>query len=219
MYGLAEAALGDVANTLGATDKLFLATKVWTKGRDSGIVQMENSLRLLGRKSLDLMQVHNLLDWEIHVPVLRQWKEEGKIRYWGLTHYQSTAFAELERVAAIVKPDFLQFNFSIGDRVAEKRMLPFAADNGIAVLANRPLGKGELFNRVRGTEIPDWAREAGLNTWSRLFLQYVISHPDVTCSIPATRNPEHMAENLLAAEELIPGRGLRARLARFFDQL
>ncbi len=219
MYGLAEDALGDTAAGLGAAEKLFLATKVWTKGRESGIAQMENSVRLLGRSNLDLMQVHNLLDWQTHVPVLREWKAAGRIRYWGLTHYQGSAFPELEKVAEQEKPDFLQFNFSIADREAEKRMLPFAADHGIAVLINRPLGKGELFHRVHGVEIPAWAVEAGLTTWSRLFLQYVLSHPDVTCAIPATRNPEHMAENLLAATEFLPERGLRARLARFFSQL
>jgi diketogulonate reductase-like aldo/keto reductase len=219
MYGLAEAALGETASSLKATEKLFLATKVWTKGRENGILQMENSFRLLGRKKLDLMQVHNLLDWQTHIPVLREWKAEGRIRFWGLTHYQASAFAELEKVAIQEKPDFLQFNFSIAEREAEKRLLPFAADHGIAVLINRPLGQGELFHRVKGAEIPLWAQEVGLTNWSRLFLQYVISHPAVTCAIPATRNPDHMAENLRAAEEILPGRGLRARLARYFHQL
>lgn len=219
MYGRAEAALGDTAARLDAVDKLFLATKVWTRGRENGIAQMENSFRLLGRRTLDLMQVHNLLDWQAHIPVLKEWKAEGRIRFWGLTHYQASSFPELERVAAQERPDFLQFNFSIAEREAEKRILPFAADHGIAVLINRPLGQGELFHRVRGARIPDWAKEAGLDSWSRLFLQYVLSHPAVTCAIPATRNPGHMAENLEAAAEFIPGRGLRARLARFFNQL
>jgi diketogulonate reductase-like aldo/keto reductase len=219
MYGLAESALGETMMKIGANEKFFLATKIWTKGRDNGQAQLENSLKFLNRKKLELIQVHNLLDWQTHVPMLREWKAAGIIKYWGLTHYQVSAFAELEKVAAQEKPDFLQFNFSIAEREAEKRLLPFAADHGIAVLINRPLGQGELFHRVRGASIPSWALEAGLDNWSRLFLQYVLTHPSVTCAIPATRNPDHMAENLRSAEEMLPGRGLRARLVQFFNQL
>lgn len=202
MYGQAEAALGQLLPAPGAAPgaiPVFVATKVWTQGRSQGIAQMENSLRLLRRPTLDLMQVHNLVDWKSHVPTLREWKAEGRIRYWGLTHYHAGAHAELEKVAAETRPDFIQINYSLEEPEAERRILPFAADHKIAVLINRPFGEGALFRKVRGRKVPESARAAGLETWSAIFLDFVLAHPAVTCVIPATGDPAHLAENLAAA--------------------
>jgi len=198
MYGQAEAALGQLLPDPGATPA-FVATKVWTQGRSQGIAQMENSFRLLKRASLDLMQVHNLVDWRSHVPTLREWKAAGRIRYWGLTHYHAGAHAELERVASETRPDFIQVNYSLEEPEAEERLLPFAADLGIAVLINRPFGEGALFRKVRGRKIPESARAASLESWSAIFLDFVLAHPAVTCVIPATGDPIHLAENMAAA--------------------
>lgn len=198
MYGRAEAALGELLPPLDAVPA-FVATKVWTRGREEGIAQMEESFRLLRRPVLDLMQVHNLVDWRAHVPTLREWKAEGRIRYWGLTHYHAGAHAELERVAAETGPDFIQVNYSLEEPEAEARLLPFAAERGIAVLINRPFGEGALFRKAHGRKLPDAARAAGLASWSALFLDFVLAHPAVTCVIPATGNTAHLIENLAAA--------------------
>ncbi|MEO6096174.1 MAG: aldo/keto reductase [Fibrobacteria bacterium] len=219
MYGLAEAALGDLLPETGPALRPFLATKVWTEGRENGIRQMETSLGLMGVSHVDLIQIHNLVDWESHAPVLREWKTAGRIRYWGLTHYLDSAFLELERVAAAAKPDFLQFNYSLGDDAAERRLLPFCAANGIAVLINRPFGEGRLFQRVRGKPLPDWAAAAGCESWSALFLKFVLSHPAVTCAIPATGDPAHLAENLRFASGGLPGREQRSEWARLMESI
>jgi diketogulonate reductase-like aldo/keto reductase len=205
MYGKAESALGELLPLLDKGPRPFVATKVWTRGRAEGIRQMETSLSLMGLQTADLMQVHNLVDWESHVPVLREWKAAGKIRYWGLTHYVESAFADLERVAASERPDFLQFNYSLDAAEAEARLLPFAAANGIAVLINRPFGEGRLFQRVRGKALPQWAVEDGCRSWSAVFLKFVLAPPAVTCAIPATGNPDHLAENLAYAAGGLPG--------------
>jgi diketogulonate reductase-like aldo/keto reductase len=219
MYGRAEAALGDLLPRWEGASSPFIATKVWTEGREQGIRQMETSLKLMGVRSADLIQIHNLVDWESHAPVLREWKASGRIRYWGLTHYRESAFADLERVASREKPDFLQFNYSIGSPEAEKRLLPFAAANGIAVLINRPFGEGELFRRVQGKALPGWASEAGCASWSALFLKFVLSHPAVTCAIPATGNPGHLAENLAYAKGGVPALEQRADWVRLLENL
>jgi diketogulonate reductase-like aldo/keto reductase len=217
MYGLAEAALGGLLPGIAPALRPFLATKVWTEGRENGIRQMETSLALMKVSGVDLMQIHNLVDWESHAPVLREWKAAGRIRYWGLTHYRDSAFAELERVAAAAKPDFLQFNYALGDAAAEKRLLPFCAANGIGVLINRPFGEGRLFQRVRGKPLPAWAAEAGCASWSALFLKFVLSHPAVTCAIPATGDPVHLAENLRYAEGGLPDRKQSSQWTRLMD--
>lgn len=198
MYGRAEAALGELLPIPGPVP-VFAATKVWTRGKAEGVAQMEESFRRLRRPVLDLIQVHNLVDWRAHVPTLREWKAAGRIRYWGLTHYHAGAHADLERAAAEARPDFIQVNYSLEEPEAEARLLPFAADQGIAVLANRPFGEGALFRKVRGRALPASARAAGLATWSALFLDFVLAHPAVTCVIPATADPGHLAENLAAA--------------------
>lgn len=199
MYGRAEQVIGDILTELGPVDPPpFLATKVWTRGKKQGIAEMERSMRRLRTARVDLMQVHNLLDWEIHLPVLREWKAEGRIRLLGITHYSHGAFADLERLVRTESLDFVQLPYNVADREAEKRLLPAARDTGTAVLVMRPFGEGALFHGVRREPLPDWATDAGCASWSELFLKFVLSHPAVTCAIPATSNPEHLAENVAA---------------------
>ncbi len=210
MYGRAEAALGE---SLSAQEPVFLATKVWTRGKAEGIAQMEDSFRLLRRPVLDLIQVHNLVDWRVHAPTLREWKAAGRIRYWGLTHYREDAHRELEKAASEARPDFIQINYSVQEPGAAERLLPFAADNGIAVLANRPFGEGSLFRRVGARPVPETARAAGLDSWGAVFLDFVLAHPAVTCAIPATGDPAHLAGNLAAAARVpVPAPERRAWL-------
>ena len=200
MYGAAEEATGDVIALAGAAGKPFLATKVWTRGQAAGVREMTRSLERLRVEQLDLMQIHNLLDWEAHLPVLREWKQAGKIRYIGITHYAQTAFADLERLMRAERFDFVQLPYNVLDREAEKRLLPTAADTGTAVLVMRPFAEGALFRRVKGKPVPDWAAEVDCTSWAQLFLKFIIAHRSVTCPIPATSNPRHMADNLQAAK-------------------
>jgi len=198
MYGRAEDVVGDCLSGRNLEGKYFLATKVWTQGRDAGILQMRHSLQLLQTKYIDLMQIHNLVDWRTHVPTLLSWRESGLVRYLGITHYTSSAYAELESVMKAAPWDFVQLNYSLDDRVAEKRLLPLAADRGIAVLVNRPLGVGKLVQTVQRMPLPSWTRSLGCNTWPQVLLKFVLAHPAVTCVIPGTGNPDHMAENCVA---------------------
>src|SRR5882724_11346110 len=213
MYGAAESVVGDLASELGLTDKLFLATKVWTSGREAGIAQMEQSLRRLRARRVDLMQIHNLLDWRTHLRTLRQWKETGRIRYLGVTHYTSSAYDELERVLRSEPLDFVQVNYPLGEREAERRILPLARDRGIAVLANRPFSEGGLFQRVRGQAVPTWAAEFDCESWAQLFLKWILAHPAVTCVIPATSRPQHLADNMKAGSGPLPDAATRDRMA------
>ncbi|HEX5816886.1 MAG TPA: aldo/keto reductase, partial [Methylomirabilota bacterium] len=185
MYGRAEAVVGELAAELGLRDRLFLATKVWTRGREAGVAQMEASRRHLGAKVVDLMQVHNLVDWRTHLTTLRDWKQAGRIRYLGVTHYTASAHGELESVIRTEPLDFVQLNYSLAERDAERRLLPLAADRGVAVLVNRPFAEGGLFRRVRGRAVPPWAAEIGCQTWAQLFLKWIVAQPAVTCVIPA----------------------------------
>lgn len=218
MYGAAESAVGRLAVGAGAADRLFYATKVWTRGREAGIAQMQTSMQRMGLKRIDLMQVHNLLDTATHLATLREWKREGKVRYIGVTHYHSGAYAELERVLRAEALDFVQLNYSLAEREAEARLLPLAAEKGIAVLVNRPFADGALFQRVRGKSLPAVAREAGCETWAQYFLKWILGHPAVTCVIPATRNPKHIADNLAAGIGPMPDAQLRTRMSGEFDR-
>jgi diketogulonate reductase-like aldo/keto reductase len=209
MYGRSEAVTGKL---LAATPRhAFVATKVWTSGRANGIEQMQQSLRLLGK--VDLMQIHNLLDWKIHLPTLRQWKMEGRIRYLGVTHYTPTAYRELEAVMRAETLDFVQVNYALDDREAEERILPLAADRGIAALINRPFGGGGLLKRLNNQALPAWAAEIGATSWSQVLLKFVLSHPAVTCAIPGTGNAAHMIENAQAGSGAIPDRAFWSRHA------
>lgn len=213
MYGNAEEAVGTLAAEAGIGGSLYLATKVWTTGREAGIRQMKDSFRLLRREQLDLIQVHNLIDAETHLATLAAWKKEGRVRHLGITHWKSFAFGDLERWMKAARPDFVQLPYSVSEREAEARLLPLAADLGIAVLVNRPFEDGALFGRVRGMTVPEWAPEAGCASWAQLFLKFLLGHPAVTCAIPATGNPAHLADNMGAGRGPALSEEHRERLA------
>jgi diketogulonate reductase-like aldo/keto reductase len=204
MYGEAEGIVGDLRAKLGldrpAMQSMFIATKVWTRGKREGIAQMERSMQRLRAARIDLMQVHNLVDVETQLATLEEWKAQGRIRYIGITHYHGGGFVELEKwLRARASIDFVQFNYHALDREAEQRLLPAAADTGTAVLVNRPLGQGELIERSRGKPLPKWAVGAGWRSWAQLALGFLIAHPAVTCVIPATGDLQHLADNVDAA--------------------
>jgi aryl-alcohol dehydrogenase-like predicted oxidoreductase len=213
MYGDAEEAIGTLAAELGVLPGLFLATKVWTRGRREGERQVERSFRLLRRDPIDLIQVHNLLDLETQLPLLRRLKAEGRIRYLGITHYLASAHDQLATVIEREPVDFLQVNYNLLDRAAERRLLPLAAERGVAVLANQPFAEGRLFAQVRGKPLPPWAGEWDCASWGQLFLKFILGNPAITCVIPGTLNPRHVADNLGAALGRLPGLEERERLA------
>lgn len=204
MYGRAEATTGELLATSGKRRQAFVASKVWTHGRAEGLQQMNNSLRLLRVDPIDLMQVHNLVDWRTHLATLRDWKAAGRIRYLGITHYSASAYDELAAVMRAERFDFLQINYSLDEREAERRILPLAAECGLAVLINRPFGGGGLLRRLRDRQLPAWAAEIDAASWAQLLLKFVLSQPAVTCTIPGTSRPEHMADNAGAAFGRIP---------------
>jgi len=219
MYGKSEAVLGELLSEAHAPARVFMATKVWTDGRQAGIEQIGRSMTLLKVAALDLLQIHNLRDWQVHRETLLELRDQGKVRYGGITHYAVSAHRDLERVIRAAEWDFVQLNHSIGTRAAEDRLLPLCADRGIAVLANRPFEDGALFARVRGHALPAWASDFDCSSWAQFFLKYVISHPAMTCAIPASANPAHMADNLAAGRGRLPDAALRAKMARYFDSL
>jgi diketogulonate reductase-like aldo/keto reductase len=212
MYGAAEGVLGDLAAEAKLRDGLFLATKVWTSGRQAGIEQMERSLDLLRTKRVDLMQVHNLLDAGVHLATLREWKKAGRVRHVGVTHYVASAYPEVERVLARETLDTVQINFSPLEREAESRLLPLARERGVAVIVNRPFGGGELFSRSRGKALPDVARDLGCTSWAQLVLKWILGHPAVTCAIPATSRVSHLEDNLGAARGPFPDASARKKI-------
>lgn len=217
MYGRAEEVTGDLLAAQQTRDKAFLATKVWTEGRKSGIDQMNRSMKLLRSERIDLMQIHNLVDWRTHLATLRAWKDEGRIRYLGITHYSSNAHAELERIIRAEAVDFVQLNYSLEDRDAATRVLPLAQERGVAVIGNVPFGAGRLFGTLRGKAIPPWLREAGCETWSQALLKYVLANPAVTCVIPGTGDAAHMAENCAAGLAPMLESALCKKLEEFWD--
>ena len=213
MYGTAESVAGDLAAELAVTDKLFFATKVWTSGREAGVAQIEQSFRRFRTKRIDLLQIHNLLDCKTHLRTLRDFKQTGRIRYVGVTHYTASAYDELERVLQSEPLDFLQVNYSVGEREAERRILPLARERGIAVLVNRPFSEGGLFQRVRGKALPAWAAEIGCQSWAQLLLKWVLGNPAATCVIPATSRPEHLTDNMNAGVGALPDVKMREQIA------
>ncbi len=219
MYGQAETVVGDLAAELGLQASLFVATKVWTQGREAGLAQMERSLKRLRVARLDLMQVHNLVDWQTHLKTLRDWKASGRVRYVGVTHYTASAYGEVERVMRGERLDFVQLNYSLGEREAEERLLPLAQDRGTAVIVNRPYAEGALFRRVRGRQLPPWAAELDCQSWGQFFLKWILAHPAVTCAIPGTAKPEHLGANMGAGTGPLPDPATRARMAAHFDAL
>ena len=219
MYGQSEIVVGDLAAELNLHKELFLATKVWTSGREAGIRQMEQSFQHLRTKRMDLMQVHNLVDWRTHLVTLRQWKEQGKVRYIGVTHYTASAYDELAQVLKSEELDFVQINYSVMEREAEQRILPLAAERRIAVLVNRPFAQSGLFSKVRGKSLPAWAKEIGCASWAQFFLKFVVSHPTVTCAIPGTGNVQHLIDNVQAGTPPLPDQATRERMARTVAEL
>jgi aryl-alcohol dehydrogenase-like predicted oxidoreductase len=212
MYGRAEQVTGDVVADAGAAGTPFLATKVWTTGKQRGIDQMKRSMQRMRTAKLDLMQIHNLQDWKTHLPVLRDWKAAGTIRYIGITHYARSAFDELERLMKTEALDFVQLPYNVVDREAEKRLLPTAADTRTAVLVMQPFESGSLFGRVKGKPVPEWASDIDCTSWAQLFLKFILGHPAVHCPIPATSKPDHVADNVQAGFGRMPDDAMRRRI-------
>jgi diketogulonate reductase-like aldo/keto reductase len=211
---------GDLLRDLGLRDRAFIATKVWTTGRQSGIDQMEKSLRLLGGDDLDLMQVHNLVDTQTHLATLRDWKEKGLIRHIGITHWTRNSVDVLAGIVAREKLDFVQLPYSLGMREAEPRLLPLCADKGVAVLANRPFVRGSMFREARGRSIPPWARgELGITSWAQYFLKYLLGNPAVTCVIPGTGNPDRAEDDFAAGNGHIPSPAEAAKMLDYWHGL
>ena len=217
MYGRAEQVIGDLTVDLKLNDQFFLATKVWTTGKQAGIDQMNSSLAKMGRKKIDLMQVHNLQDYPTHLKTLKDWKEQGKIRYIGATHYVDSAHAQLEQIVKSKALDFVQFNYSIISRNAEISLLKAARDNGVAVLINEPFDQGALFKAVKGKELPSWAAEMGIATWAQFFLKYILGDPAVTCVIPGTSDVKHLVDNLGAGMGNLPDTATRTKMVKLME--
>ena len=216
MYGRSEAAIGAMLAALRKADpKLpaaWLATKVWTKGKEDGITQMKRSLDRLGVTQLDLMQVHNLIDWKTHLATLREWKAAGTIRYIGVTHYAHAAFDELEQIIRTEKIDFVQLPYNAADRAADRRLLPAAADRGVAVLVMEPFASGSLLRLTRVKQLPAVARDLGCTSWAQLLLKFIVGHPAVTCPIPATSRAAHVEDNLRALRGPVPTEAQRKQI-------
>jgi diketogulonate reductase-like aldo/keto reductase len=218
MYGRAESVVGELAAELGLQAKLFYATKVWTSGRAEGMRQMETSFRRMRVERMDLMQIHNLTDWRTHTATLKEWKQAGKVRYAGITHYHEGAYADLERLVRSGGYDFVQLNYSLGERSADARLLPLARETGTAVIVNRPFVEGALFRRVRGRPLPGWAAEIDCASWAQVFLKWILGNPAVTCVIPGTANPKHLADNMGAGLGRMPDAQMRARILKAVNE-
>ncbi len=219
MYGASEAVIGTCLARIENKAALFSATKVWTPFQAMGVQQMTTSERLWGVKAFDLMQIHNLLDWEVHHETLMDWKAKGRIRHVGITTSHGRRHQDFEDVMAQKPLDFVQFTYNIDDREAEARLLPFAAERGLAVIANRPFRRGQLFERVAGRPLPDWAGEIDCANWAQFFLKFIVSHPAVTCAIPATSRVDHMAENMGALKGRLPDAKMRRRMIEYVESL
>ena len=219
MYGRAEEVIGALTTELKNNDQFFLATKVWTTGKQQGIDQMNDSLRKMGRKKLDLIQIHNLQDWQTHLKTLKDWKAQGKIRYIGITHYTDSAHARLEEIVRSKQVDFVQFNYSIRSRNAEKSLLNAAKDNGVAVIINEPFEQGALFRAVKGKELPGWAGDYDIKSWAQYFLKYIVSHDAVTCAIPGTSDVKHLTDNLGAGLGKLPDAAGRKKMIDWIEKI
>ena len=216
MYGSSQEVIGYCLDQIRDYPGLFSATKVWITGKTYGVLQMESSEKLWGIPRIDLMQIHNLMDWRTHLETLREWKEEGRIRYIGITTSNGRRHRELERALEEETFDFVQFTYNIVDREAERRLLPLAAERGVAVIINRPFRRGELMDRAEKHPLPEWAAECDCANWAQFLLKYIVSHPAVTCAIPATSQVVHMQENMGAAYGQLPDPGMRERMQEYF---
>ena len=198
MYGMSEEIIGITAKKYIEKNRFFLATKVWTEGRENGMRQIEESFQKMRADKISLIQVHNLLDWKTQIKTLRSLKDEGRIDYIGITHYKSNAFDEMIKIMKAEKVDFAQFNYSMGEREAEQKILPFCKDNGIGTLINRPFMRGRLFREAQEKKLPSWVSDYDIDSWGQFFLKYIISHDAVTNIIPATSKPKNMLDNARA---------------------
>jgi len=219
MYGRSEQVIGDLVAKLGIRNSVFLATKVWTRGKQAGIDSMERSFARLQTKRIDLMQVHNLVDVATQLATMRDWKAGGRIRYLGITHYESGAFGDVEKLLRNEKLDFLQINYSIMEREAAEGILPLAQERGVAVIINRPFGGGDLFSRVSGKPLPDWASDFDCRSWAQFLLKWIVADSAVTCAIPATNNPKHLEDNLQGGVGRLPDAKMRQRMVEFVSSL
>lgn len=219
MYGSSEQVVGDLTRKLNIQDHFFYATKVWTSGRQAGIDQMRSSMRKMKRTQMDLMQVHNLVDWRTHLRTLKAWKEKGTIRYWGITHYTNASHERLANIIKTEKPDFAQFNYSINQRNAEKRLLGTAKEHGTAVIINRPYDGGSLFGKVRGKELPSWCKELEIASWGQYFLKYILANDAVNCAIPGTSKPHHLIDNMKAGFGPLPNEAERRKMIGYLKTL
>ena len=216
MYGEAERVVGDLTGELNNRNQYFFATKVWTNGQQAGVRQMEQSFKLMRTANMDLMQIHNLLDLDVHTRTLREWKASGKIRYLGITHYHAGAHSELEKLIKTNTYDTVQFNYSLAEREAEARLLPACEAAGVAVIINRPFAQANLFGRVKGKALPPWCADFDCTSWAQFFLKYLLGHPAVTCVIPGTRRVDHLRDNMAAGVGRLPDAAQRTRMVEFF---
>jgi len=219
MYGHAEEVLGDLLPRVKKKQALFAATKVWVEGKQQGIDQMQRSMRRMGVERFDLMQIHNLLDWQVHLETLKRWKSEDRVRYIGITTSHGRYHDQLASILDSEPLDFVQFSYNIANREVEKRLLPIAHERNIAVLINRPFARGDLFRAVKGRELPDWTAEFDCHSWAQFFLKYVVSHPYVTCTIPATSKLKHMVDNMGAGYGRLPDAAMRKKMEALFAGL
>lgn len=219
MYGSSEEVIGDGLKFIKNKDRLFAATKVWILGKKSGVRQMETSRQLWGVNRFDLMQIHNMLDWETHWETLTEWKAAGRVRYVGITTSHGRRHDDLAQAMARMPFDFVQFTYNLEDREVEQRLLPLAAERRMAVIINRPFDGGGLFRRVRGKPLPPWAAEFDCRNWAQYFLKFIVAHPAVTCAIPATSKVDHMVENMGAGFGRMPDAATRKRMIEYFENL
>ena len=219
MYGNSEKVVGDLTTKLHIQDHFFYATKVWTTGKNAGIGQMKNSLHLMKRKTMDLIQVHNLVDWKTHVKTLRSWKEQGIIKYWGITHYTNSSHDTLSKIIKSEKPDFVQFNYSIDNRNAEHQLISTAANHKTAIIINRPYSGGGLFKKTKDKPIPEWCKEFDINSWGQFFLKFILSHEAINCVIPGTSKPHHALDNMMAGYGVFPDHQARKKMYEYFKRI
>jgi len=219
MYGSSERVVGDLTTKLKIQNDFFYATKVWTSGKQTGIDQMKTSMKRMNRTRMDLMQIHNLVDWKTHIKTLRRWKETSYIKYWGITHYTNTSHETLARVIESEKPDFVQFNYSIDNRHAERKLLATATRNETAVIINRPYNGGSLFRKVRNKTLPEWCKNLEIDSWGQFFLKYILSHEAVNCVIPGTSKPHHLIDNMKAGYGRLPNNKEKEKMFKYLKTL
>lgn len=219
MYRSSEKVIGQLLQKVTGSKNLFAATKVWTDGREAGVEQMEESRQKWGIKQFDLMQIHNLVDWQTHLETLQQMKADGLIRYIGITTSHGRSHLQLEKILSDHPFDFVQLTYNIGNREVESPLLSIAQEKGIAVIVNRPYMRGELFKKVKGKPLPPWVQEFDCTTWGQYFLKFAVSHPAVTCAIPATSKVKHLQDNMLASRGRLPTVKQRDQMLKYFESL